>query len=160
MRLAALGEEPKPLPHDDRVDPEVELVDEVALEEPTEQSAAAVDLELAPGLSLEFAHRLLDVAVDDVGVLPRPVLQRAGGHVLGQHVDAVGDRIVPVVVWPVALEDLPGPAPEEERIRALEHRVQEGQAFLVVLMRPSAALEPIAAVLVGATGTLVHAVDG
>src|SRR6478752_1914 len=115
MRLAALGEEPKPLAHDDRVDPEVELVDEVALEEPTEQNAAAVDLELAPGLSLEFAHRLLDVPIDHVGV-PARILERARRHVLGQDVDAVGDRIVPVVVWPVALEDLPGPAPEEERI--------------------------------------------
>ena len=98
-----LREEPTPVADHDGVDPQVELVDEVALEQPAEQLAAAVDLELAPGLRLELAHRRLDVAVDDVGVLPGRVLERGRGHVLGQDVDAVGDRIAPVVVRPVRL---------------------------------------------------------
>ena len=88
-----LWEEPKPVAHHDGVDPQVELVDEVALEQPSEQLAAAVDLELASGRRLELAHRRLDVAVDDVGVLPRRVLERGRRHVLGQDVDAMGDRI-------------------------------------------------------------------
>ena len=71
-----LGEEPKPVAHHDRVQPQVELVDEVTLEQPTEQGAAAMDLKLAAGLRLELAYRRLDVAVDDVGVLPGRVLER------------------------------------------------------------------------------------
>jgi hypothetical protein len=53
VRRAALREEPQPVADDDRVDPQVELVDEVALEQPTQQLAAAVDLELASGLLFE-----------------------------------------------------------------------------------------------------------
>src|SRR5882672_5274982 len=55
--LALLREEPQPVADDDRIDPEVELVDEVALEQPPEQLAAAVDLELAPRPRLELADR-------------------------------------------------------------------------------------------------------
>ena len=39
--------------------------------------------------------------------LARRVLERGRGHVLWQDVDPVGDRIAPVVVRPVPLEDLP-----------------------------------------------------
>ena len=60
--------------------------------------AAAVDLELAAVLGLEFPHGGLDVAVDHVGVLPRRVLERGRGHVLGQDVDAVGHRIAGTVL--------------------------------------------------------------
>ncbi len=52
VRLAALREESKAVPHHDGVEPQVELVDEVALEQPTEQDAAAMDLELASGFAL------------------------------------------------------------------------------------------------------------
>ena len=121
MRLALLREQPPPSADHDGIHLEVELVDEVALEQPAEQLAAAVDLELAPGLLFEVAHRRLDVAVDDVGVLPRRVRERGRGHVLGQDVDAVGDRIARVVVRPIALEDLPGPASQQQGIRSLEH---------------------------------------
>ena len=51
----------------------------------------------------------------------------------------MGDRIAlaPVVVRPVALEDLPGPAPEEQRIRALEPRGQEAARSPRRRARPS-----------------------
>jgi hypothetical protein len=52
--------------------------------------------------------------LSDVSVLPRRVRERGRGHVLGQHVDAVGDRVARVVVRPVPLEDLPGPASEQQ----------------------------------------------
>jgi hypothetical protein len=55
VRLAVLREEPHAVAHDDRVDPQIELVDEVALEQPPEQLAADMDLELTPGLRLELA---------------------------------------------------------------------------------------------------------
>jgi len=161
VRLALLREQPKPVAHDDRIDPEVELVDEVALEQPAEELAAAVDLELAPGLRLELAHRGLKVAGDDVSVLPGRVLERGRGHVFWQHVDAVGDRIAAVVKGPIWLPDLPGLASEQQRVRALEPRGQERPHFLVGMRRrPSAALEPTAPVLVRPAGPLVHAVDG
>jgi hypothetical protein len=73
---------------------------------------------LSPGLRLELAHRRLDVALDDVGVLPRRVLEGGRGHVLGQDVDAVGDGVALIVVRPVPLEDLPGPAPEQDVTQA------------------------------------------
>src|SRR5688572_1879539 len=55
VRLATFREQPQPVANDDRVDPQVELVDEVALEQPAEQFAAAVDLEITPRLRLELA---------------------------------------------------------------------------------------------------------
>src|SRR4051812_5231841 len=115
VRLATLGEEPQPFADDHRVDPQVELVDEVALEQPSEQLAAAVDLELAARLRLELADRRLDVAGDDLGRLPARILERGRRHVLGQDVDPVGDGIAAVVVRPVRLPDLPGLASEQER---------------------------------------------
>ena len=69
---AVLGEEPQPVAHDDRVDPQVDLVDEVVLEQPAEELAAAMDLELAPGRRLQLADRRLEAARDDLGVLPGP----------------------------------------------------------------------------------------
>ena len=76
MRLALVREQPEALAHDDWVDPQVELVHEVSLEQPAEQLAAAVQLELASGLRLQLADCRLDVAVDHVGVLPGRVLER------------------------------------------------------------------------------------
>src|SRR5687768_1469645 len=113
VRLASLREQPEPVPHDDGVDPQVELVDEVALEQPSEQDAAAVKLKLASRLRLELADGRLDVGVDHMSVLPGRVLERGRGHVLGQDVDAVRDRIAAVVMRPVRLPDLPRLAAEE-----------------------------------------------
>src|SRR6478735_7812709 len=107
MSLALLREQPEPVAHHDGVDPQVELVDEVALEQPPEELAAPMELELASWGCLELADGRLDVAIDDMGVLPGRVLERGRGHVLRQDVDAVGDRITPVVVRPVRLPDLP-----------------------------------------------------
>src|SRR5258706_13518694 len=52
VRPAALREQPEPVADDDGVDPQVELVDEVALKQPAEQLAAAMELELAAGFRL------------------------------------------------------------------------------------------------------------
>src|SRR5438128_9433304 len=104
-----------------------------------------MDLELAPGLRLELAHRRLDVPLDNVGVLPCRVLERGRGHVLGQDVDAVRDRVTRVVEWPVRLQDLPRTASEQERIGALEVGGQEAPTLLVgVRGGPTAAVEPAA----------------
>jgi hypothetical protein len=56
VRLAALREESKSAAHHDRVEQQVELVDEGALEQPPQQLAAAMDLELARGRRLELAR--------------------------------------------------------------------------------------------------------
>src|SRR5262245_22184250 len=64
VRLAVLREEPQPVADDDRRDPQVQLVDQVPLEEPPEQLAAAMKLELTAGLRLQLANRRLNVAVD------------------------------------------------------------------------------------------------
>src|SRR5687767_1139855 len=55
VRLTMLRKQPQPVADDDRIDPQVELVDEVALEQPAEQDAAAVKLELASRLRLQVA---------------------------------------------------------------------------------------------------------
>jgi hypothetical protein len=89
VRLPLIREQAHPLPDHHGVDLEVQLVDQVALEQPAEQLAAAVDLELATGLRLQRADGRLEVPGDDVGVLPRRVLQRRRRDVLGQDVDAV-----------------------------------------------------------------------
>ena len=156
-----LRKQPQPVAHHDGVDPQVELVDEVAVEQPPEQVATAMDLELAPGLRLEVAHRRLDVALNDVGVLPHRVLERGRGHVLRQDVDTVRYRIAAVVVRPVRFPDLPGLASEEERVGALEPGGEEAPALIIAIgCSPTAAVEPAAAVLIGAAGALVHPVHG
>jgi hypothetical protein len=109
--LAAVRKQPTTVANDDGADLKVEFVDEVAFEHPTEQLAAAVDLQLAPGRRLELAHGRLDIAVDDVGVLPGRVLEAGRWNVLGQHVDAVRYRVTLVMVRPIGLKDLPGSPP-------------------------------------------------
>jgi hypothetical protein len=70
--LATLGEESQPVAHHDGVEAQVELVDQVALEQPPEQLAAAMDLELAPGLRLavSFMSSLLAAHSDDQTAWP------------------------------------------------------------------------------------------
>ena len=97
-----------------------------------------MDLELAPWLRLELADGCLEVILDDVGVLPFRVLERCRGHVLGQDVDAVGDRVAAVVKRPVRLPDLPGLAPEQQRIRELERENQRLREDVSVLKKASA----------------------
>src|SRR5215217_6377993 len=48
---AGVGEQPRPLAEDDGDDEQVDLVDEVVLEQPPDQGAAAVHLQLTPGLA-------------------------------------------------------------------------------------------------------------
>ena len=64
MALAALRKQPQTVANDDRVDPQVQLVDEVAFEEPTEQLPTAVDLELASGLGFQVSDSRFDVTID------------------------------------------------------------------------------------------------
>ena len=54
VRLAELREQRQPVAHHDGVERQVELVDEIVLEQPPEQFAAAIELELAPGRRLEL----------------------------------------------------------------------------------------------------------
>ena len=114
-----------------------------------------------PGCCLELADSRLDVAIDDVGVLPRRVLQRRRRHVLGHGVDPVGDRIVAVVERPVLVPDVEGHPAEQHRIHALVGRGDERAGLLVgERPHPPAAIEPVSAVLVWPSPTLVHAVQG
>ena len=47
----------------------------------------------------------------------------------------MGDRIAPVMVRPVRFPDLPGPAAEEQGVRALEHGGDEAPDLLMAVGR-------------------------
>src|SRR4051794_17023179 len=98
MRLTLLGEKPHSLAENDRIDDEIELVDQVALQQPAQQHAAALKQKVTTRLCLEVPDPRLDVARDDLGVLPRWVLESRRRHVLRQDIDPVRDRIAAIVL--------------------------------------------------------------
>src|SRR5690606_21503068 len=70
MRLAAFGEEAASVAHDDRELQEVEFVDEVVLEEPSNEGPAAVDLELATRPRLQLTDGRPEVSPEDLAAMP------------------------------------------------------------------------------------------
>ena len=67
-------EEAPPAAHDDRVDYEPELVDQVVAQQRLDEGAAAGDRDVLTRLPLELLYLLYDVLIDEYRVLP---LQRA-----------------------------------------------------------------------------------
>ncbi len=82
------------------------------------RATAAVHLQLATGLALEFADLLGKVALDQRRTLPGDLLERLRRDILRQAVEPAGDRVVGIGdVRPVHGEDLVGSPPEQERVR-------------------------------------------
>src|SRR6266542_4025346 len=62
---AGVGEQPSALAEDHGDDEQVDLVDEVVFEQPSDQGTAAVHLQLAPRLGLQLADGGRDVTGQD-----------------------------------------------------------------------------------------------
>src|SRR4029453_17814291 len=121
---------------------QVDLVDEVVVEQPPEQGAAAVHLQLASRLGLQLANGSRDVTGADGRVRPLRVEGCGRCHVLGPRVQRRPDRAVARIVprSPGAGEDLVGAPAEQERVGALVDLVHDRPGF-VVEVGPSVALE-------------------
>lgn len=100
--------------HHHRVDPQPKLVQQPLGEQLRADRAVPVHHDVLTVALLERAYRTGDVAVDDGGVVPRRLPQRAGEHVLGQVVD--GRRVVVRRRRPQAREQLVRVAPHQHRI--------------------------------------------
>src|SRR5215208_4853376 len=74
---AVVGEQPRALADDQGVGEQVDLVDEVVVEQPPDQGAAAVHLQLASRLGLQLADGGRDVTGEDGRVRPPRVGERA-----------------------------------------------------------------------------------
>src|SRR5712691_3565907 len=159
--LAGVGEQPRALADNHGVGEQVDLVDEVVVEQPPDQDAAAVHLQLAARLGLQLADGRRDVTGEDGRVRPLRVEGCGRCHVLGLRVQRRPDRAVARIVprSPGAGEDLGGPPAEQERVGALVDLVHDRPGF-VVEVGPSAALEYAALVLLRPAGPLHHSVNG
>jgi hypothetical protein len=73
---AALLEETPATAHDDRIDPQAVLVDEVVLHQRPGEGAAAVDLELVARLLLQLGDLVRDIRRDERRVVPLGLVQR------------------------------------------------------------------------------------
>src|SRR5215208_2261702 len=160
---AVVGEQPRALADDQGVGKQVDLVDEVVVEQPPDQGAAAVHLQLASRLGLKFCNGGRDVTGKDGRVRPPRVGERARRDVLRPRVQGRCYGVVALICHrsPVGGKDLVGPSAEQERVGALVDLVHERRALVVEERHgPSAALESAPAVLVMAAEPLHHAVDG
>ena len=160
---AGVGEQPRALAEDHGDDDELDLVDEVVVEQRPDQGTAAVHLQLSPRLGFQLADGRREVTGEDGRVRPLRVGDRGRGEVLGRRVQGVGDRMAaPMHRAPVRGEEVVGPPAEQERVGALVGAGDERQGLVVARAPgPSAALEPVPAVLVRrAAVSLHHAING
>src|SRR5215470_10349316 len=138
------------------------LVDQVVIDERLRQLAAAVNLQLVPGLLLEPGDLGGQVAAEHRGVVPVGGGERGRRHVLRQRVELARDWVVGIGdLGPVAAEDLVRLAAEQERVGAAEP-AGDGLAEILVAVRerPAPVFEPAVAVLVRPAGRLHDAVEG
>src|SRR5216683_1206895 len=167
---AGFGEQPRALADDHGADEEGDLVDKLVVEQPADQSAAAVHLQFTLPLGLQLADGARDVTGEYSRVRPPRFGERGRGAVLRLRVqgrrDGVGAQIYPCTCAPFrsapgAREDLVGLPAEQERVGALVELVERRRG-LVVEQRgdPSAALKSAPAVLVCTSESLHHSVDG
>src|ERR1700704_3486212 len=158
---AGAGEQPRALADDNGEGEQGDLVDKLVLEQPPDQSAAALHLQLASRLGFQLADGGREVTGEDGRVRPPRVGERGRCDVLGLRVQGRPDRAVARIFprSPGAGEDLVGPAAEQERVGPLEDLVHDRPGF-VVEVGPSAALEYAALVLVRPAGPLHHSVNG
>jgi hypothetical protein len=158
---AGVGEQPRPLADDHGEGEQVHLVDEVVVEQPPEQDAAAVYLQLASGPGFQLANASRDVFGEDGRVRPLRVEGSGRCHVLEPRVQRRPDRAVARIVpsSPGVGEDFVGAPAEQERVGALVDLVHDRSSF-VVEVGPSAALEYAALVLLRPARPLHHSVNG
>src|SRR6266851_9572694 len=114
---AGVGEQPRALADDHGADQQGDLVDKLLVQQPADQSAAAVDLQLTLPLGLQLADGRRDVTVEDGRVRPARFGERSRCDVLGLRVqgpcDGVAAKIYPYTCPPFrrapgAREDLVG----------------------------------------------------
>src|SRR5262245_37415240 len=138
--------------------PEAMLVNEFGGDQRLQQFAAAPDMQWQPVRCLEPADLLDDVTVNALGFLPFKTLETVRDDVFSRFVERLGD--VAALLWPVGGEDLVGPA-AQEHVEFIGDRLAHGlvHAFVHEGHGPPSEGEPVARILLGATGTLHDAVD-
>jgi hypothetical protein len=83
---AAVGEQPRALADDHRDDEQIHLVDQLVLEQPPGQGAAAVHLQLTRRLGLQLADGRREVTGEDGRVRPARFGERGRWDVLWPRV--------------------------------------------------------------------------
>src|SRR5215472_16415014 len=161
---AGAGKQPRALADNHRVDEQGDLVDKLVVQQPADQAAAAVHLQLTRWLGFQLADVGRDVTGQDGRVRPPRFGERGRCGVLGPAVQRSADRARAHLGYrsPGAGEDLVGPPAEQERVGTLVDLVDIHRALVVVgeqRQGPSAALEPAPAVLIRPAESLHHAVD-
>src|SRR4030081_2785270 len=156
-----IGEQPCALAEDDGIDDQVELVDQVVGEQPSDEDTAAWHQQLAVLLRLQIADGRGDVAGQDTRARPLRIGEAGRCHVLGPAVQCHAD-------WPLghidhrspgAGEDLVRPPAEEERGRTAVDLVDVIPGFGIdKWWSPAAAVEAASAIFVRSTQPLHHAV--
>src|ERR687893_1882652 len=163
---AGVGEQPPALADDHGKGDQGHLVDEVVVEQQSDQAEAADHLQLAPRLGFKLADGGRDIPGENGRVRPLRVGKRGRCHVFGPGVQRRRDRVVALICppgagSPGAGEGLVGPPAEQEGVGALVDLACQGRGLAIEVRHgPSAALEPAAAVLLRPAEPLHHAVDG
>jgi hypothetical protein len=96
----ASGNQPRALADDHRADEQAELVEELVLEQPPDQGAAAVHLQLAPRPGLELTDGRREVAGEDGRAGPLRVGEGVRPDVLGLRVQGTDDRVLQILLTP------------------------------------------------------------
>src|SRR5262249_32523606 len=137
------GEQPRALADDYRDDEQIHLIDQVVLQQPPGQGAAAVHLQLTGRPGLQLADGRGEVTGQHGRIRPPRLGERGRRDVLGPGVQGICDEAAARIHRaPVAGEALVGPAAEQECAGALVHLVDERPSLVVeVPDRPSVALE-------------------
>ena len=136
VAAAVGGEQPHALADDHRDGDQGHLVHQVVGQQPPDQGAAAVHLQLTRRLGLQLGDGRGEVAGQDGRVRPARLGERGRRDVLGLCVQGSDDGVVQVFPHaPVAGEQLVGPPAEQERLAALVHLLDERHG-LAVEQRP------------------------
>src|SRR5437879_11287853 len=154
-------EQPRALADDHGIDDEVELVDQVIGEQPSEEDTAAGHKQVALLLRLQITDGQGDVARQDSRARPLRVGEGARCHVLVPAIQCGPDRACGHFGYrsPGAGEDLVRPTAEEKRGLAPVDLIQLVRCFGVDKGRcPSAAIEAATTILVRAAQPLKYAV--
>src|ERR1700737_1847783 len=156
-----IGEQPCALAEDDGIDDQVELVDQVVGEQPSDEGTAAWHQQLAVLLRLQITDGRGDVSGQDTRARPPRVGEAGRCHVLGPAVQCNADRPLGHIDHrsPGAGEDLIRPPAEKERGRTAVDLVDMVPGFGIdKWWSPSAAIEAASAVFVRPTQPLQPAV--
>src|SRR2546427_12266573 len=156
-----IREQPRALADDHGIDDEVELVDQVIGEQPSEEDTAAGHKQVALLLRLQITDGQGDVARQDSRARPLRVGEGARCHVLVPAIQCGADRARGHFGYrsPGAGEDLVRPTAEEKRGCAPVDLIQIVRCFGVDKGRcPSAAIEAATTILVRPAQPLNYAV--